>query len=81
MDKSRLDLKYRQGYDSRDDAPANTLKGKRPELETLLMNSSNVSDVGITANLSAVAGNPKSTLSVRLRLSPDTLSLVRNPSG
>ena len=81
VDKRGLDLKYRQGYDSRDDALTNTLKGKSPELETLLMNPSNVSDVGITANLSAVPGSPVGTLNVRLKLSSETLSLVKSPSG
>ncbi len=81
VDKPGLDLNYRQGYESRDDAITNTLKGKGPELETLLMNPSNVSDVGITANLSAVPGNPRGTLNVRLKLSPDTLSLLKSPRG
>jgi hypothetical protein len=81
VDKPGLDLNYRQGYDSRDDALTNTLKGKSVELETLLMNPSNVSDVGITANLSAVQGKPTGTLNVRLRLSPETLSLLKGPRG
>lgn len=81
VDKPGLDLKYRQGYDSRDDALTVTLKGKGAELETLLMNPSNVSDVGITANLSAVPGNPTGTLNVRIKLSPDTLSLLKSPRG
>ncbi len=81
VDKPGLDLKYRQGYESQDDAITNTLKGKGAELETLLMNPSNVSDVGITANLSAVPGNPTGTLNVRLRLSADTLSLVKSANG
>jgi hypothetical protein len=81
VDKPGLDLNYRQGYDSRDDALTNTLKGKGAELETLLMNPSNVADVGITANLSAVPGNPRGTLNVRVKLSPDTLSLLKSPRG
>ena len=81
VDKPGLNLSYRQGYDSRDDAPTNTLKGKGPELESLLMNPSNVSAVGITANLSALPGNPAGTLNVRLKLSPETLSLLKSPRG
>ncbi len=81
VDKPGFDLKYRQGYESRDDALTVTLKGKSPELETLLMNPSNVSDVGITASLRALPGNPMGTLNVRIKLNPDTLSLLKSPSG
>lgn len=80
-EKRGYELTYRQGYVSRDEFFTEVLKGKGAELETLLMNPSNVSDLGLTAKLNATPGNPVGRLNVSLNLRPERLSLTASLTG
>ena len=52
-----------------------------PELETVLLNQVDATDVGITAHVETKPGKPRGTLDIQLNLDPATLSLSERAGG
>lgn len=77
VNRPGLTLNYRRGYYAQDQAKTDASQ-RKSELAAALLNPADSSAVGITASLDATPGNPQGTLNVRLKLSPNSISLKPN---
>jgi VWFA-related protein len=80
VDRPGLTLNYRQGYYALDELKPDATK-KAADLATALLNPSDLTAVGIVANLAVKPGKPREQLSVRLRLDPESLTLHDSKAG
>lgn len=80
---SDLLLHYRQGYYAGSTELPDSLweKSAKGDLESSLLNQVDATAVGITARVDATPGHPRGTVSIRLSLDPDTLSLTEQGEG
>lgn len=81
--RSGLQLFYRQGYyagnsELPDGAVPSVHSG---DLESVLMNQTNATGVGMTARVEPKPGSPQGTLDIYLNLDPATLSLAQQDSA
>lgn len=74
VNRPGVQLNYRQGYYSQSE-PKTDSSQKKAEMRSVLLNPINSTAVGITASVGMTAGAPRDTLNVRLKLTPNSLSV------
>jgi hypothetical protein len=80
VDRPAVALDYRQGYYAVDEPKLDSSQ-KKLELSAALLNPVDSAAIGVVASLDVKPGSPRTLLSVRLRLDPETLSLQAGKTG
>lgn len=80
VDRSGLDLNYRQGYYAQTEA-VQISSARKSDINSALLNPSGLNDVGITAKLDVLPGKPRATMTAHLKLDPQSLSIRQSPGG